>query len=204
MSEQQFQSLSSEAKNKMAGQIAEFMDQMSSFSVEQAKDLNIREINFHQVYLETYGEVKEKAFSLIDQEMQTYISFRFETYLENTDHFNYSPKLLHADLSLDHLLFDQKRQELTGIIDFGDMKIGDLDYEYLYLLEECGEVFTKKVMDIRDERNVKHMLEKLIFYLTADNVLQLLNGIKRNDRKLVEEAIEIIQCEMKRDCSSYG
>lgn len=197
MDEQLFCSLPSETKNKIAHQIAEFMDQISSFSVEQAKNLNIPEKNFYQYYLETFNEVKEKAFTKINQDMQTYISFRFETYLENKDHFRYSPKLLHADLSMDHLLFDQERQELTGIIDFGDMKIGDPDYEYLYLLEECGEVFTKKVMELRVEENVQDKYEKLSFFLTADNVVLLLEGLKRNNREMLEEAVDIIQCEMK-------
>ncbi|MDN4074970.1 phosphotransferase family protein [Fictibacillus terranigra] len=198
MDEQLFHSLPSETKNKIAEQIAEFMDQISSFCVDQAREYNIRIKSFYQHYLETFREVKKKAFTRIDQEMKTYLSFRFETYLESKNHFSYTPKLLHADLSLDHLLFDQKRQELTGIIDFGDMKMGDPDYEYLYLLEECGEAFTKKVMEVRKEENVQQRLEKLSFFLTADNVLLLLEGLKRNNREIVNKAIEIIQCEMKK------
>ncbi|USK54249.1 aminoglycoside phosphotransferase family protein [Cytobacillus solani] len=196
MDEQLFCSLPSETKDKIAHQIAEFMDQISSFCVEQAKNLNIPETNFYQYYLENFNEVKKKAFTKINQDMQTYIAFRFETYLEDKNHFRYSPKLLHADLSMDHLLFDLKRQEITGIIDFGDMKIGDPDYEYLYLLEECGETFTKKVMELREEENVQHKDEKLSFFLTADNVALLLEGLNRNDREMFEEAVELIQCEM--------
>jgi len=199
LDEQLFCSLPSETKNKIAHQIAEFMDQISSFCVERKKNLNIPKRNFYQYYLDMFNEVREKAFPKITQDIQSYISFRFETYLENKNHFSYSPKLLHADLSLDHLLFDQKRQELSGIIDFGDMKIGDPDYEYLYLLEECGEAFTKKVMELRKEENAQHTYEKLSFFLTADNVLLLLEGLKRKNKEMFEEAIEIIQCEMKEE-----
>ncbi|WP_246020240.1 aminoglycoside phosphotransferase family protein [Lysinibacillus telephonicus] len=197
MNEQLFCSLPSETKEKISYQIAEFIDQVCSFSIEQAKSLNIPEKNFYQYYLDIFNEVKEKAFNKINQDMQTYISFRFEKYLKNKNHFRYSPKVLYADLSMDHLLFDQKRQELTGIIDFGDMKIGDPDYEYLYLLEEFGELFTKNVMEHRKEENIQHKFEKLYFFLTADNVVLLLEGIKRNNREMLEEAVNIIQCEMK-------
>jgi aminoglycoside 2''-phosphotransferase len=197
MNEQLFHSLSIEIKNKIADQIAEFIDQISLFNVEQAKELNIQENNFYQDYLETFLEVQEKVFPKINKEMQVYISSRFTSYLENKNHFVYTPKLLHSDLSLDHLLFDKKRQELTGIIDFGDMQIGDPDYEYVYLLEECGEEFTIKVMKRRQEENIHYKLEKLSFFLTADNVLLLLEGLKRNSSEMVEEAIKIIQYEMK-------
>ena len=197
MDEQLFASLSLETRDKIADQIAKFMDQVNSFCVKQAKHLSIPEINFYEFYLNLFHEVKEKAFKIIDQAMQLYISFRFQTYLENEDNFTYSPKLLHADLSLDHLLFDQNSQVLTGIIDFGDMKIGDPVYEYIYLLEECGEEFTKRVMEVRKEENIQQNLEKLSFFLTADNVLFLLSGIKRNNREILEEAIEIIRSEMQ-------
>ncbi|WP_010096956.1 phosphotransferase family protein [Ornithinibacillus scapharcae] len=197
MNEQLFCSLPPETKNKIAHQIAEFMDQISSFSVAHAKNLDIPVKNFYQSYLETFYEVKEKAFPEVNQDLQTYISYRFEMYLENKNNFKYSPKLLHADLSMDHLLFDQKRQELTGVIDFGDIKIGDPDYEYLYLLEECGEAFAKIVMGLRKEENVQHKFEKLSFFLTADNVVLLLEGLKRNNKEMIEEAIDILQYEMK-------
>ncbi|MCJ8007315.1 phosphotransferase [Lederbergia wuyishanensis] len=197
MDEQLFRSLPLETKNKIAHQIAEFMNQISLFSVDQARKLNIPEKNFYQYYLDIFNEVKEKAFTKINKDLQIYITFQFEAYLKNTNHFTYSPKLLHADLSMDHLLFDQKRQELTGIIDFGDIKIGDPDYEYLYLLEECGEEFTKKVMELREEENVQEKYEKLSFFLTADNVVLLLEGLNRNNREMFEEAVDIIQGEMK-------
>lgn len=197
MNEQLFHSLSTEIKGKIADQIAGFIDQISSFNIEQVKDINIAGNNFYQEYSKRFKQVKEKGFPHIDKKMQTYISFRFESYLANKDHFIYLPKLLHADLSLDHLLFDPKRQELSGIIDFGDMKMGDPDYEYLYLLEECGEAFTIEVMERRKENNIPYKLEKLLFFLTADNVLLLLEGLKRNNREMVEEAIKIILYEMK-------
>ncbi|BDH61660.1 6'-aminoglycoside N-acetyltransferase [Lysinibacillus sp. PLM2] len=198
LDEQLFLSLSSVVKEKIADQIAGFIDQIGSFNINQAKELNLQENNFYQHYLEIFQEVQEKVFPIVNKEMQDYISFRFTSYLENKDHFIYTPKLLHSDLSLDHLLFDKKRQELTGIIDFGDIRIGDPDYEYVYLLEECGEEFTFKIMERRQEKNIQYKLEKLSFFLTTDNVLFLLEGLKRDSSEMVEEAIKIIQNEMKK------
>jgi aminoglycoside 2''-phosphotransferase len=197
MNEQLFYSLSVEIKNRIAYQIAEFINQISSFNVEQAKELDIQENDFYHDYLELFQEVQENGFPKMNKKMQGYISFRFKSFLENKDHFLYTPKLLHSDISLDHLLYDKTRQELTGIIDFGDMRIGDSDYEYIYLLEECGKEFTIKVMERRQEENIRYKLEKVSYFLTADNVRILLEGIKRKSTEIVEEAIKIIQYEMK-------
>jgi aminoglycoside 2''-phosphotransferase len=98
-------------------------------------------------------------------------------------------------------LFDKKKQELTGIIDFGDMRLGDSDYEYVYLLEECGKEFTIKVMERRKEENIQFKLEKVSYFLTADNVILLLEGMKRNNPEIVEDAIKAIQYEMENHYS---
>ncbi|KKK40094.1 aminoglycoside phosphotransferase [Mesobacillus campisalis] len=201
MNEQLFHSLSVEIKNRIADQIAEFINEIQSFNVEKAKELNIQESNFYQDYLEIFQEVQEKVFPKINKEMQAYISIRFTSFLENKNHFLYTSNLLHSDLSLDHLLFDKKKQELTGIIDFGDMRIGDSDYEYIYLLEECGKEFTTKVMERRKEDNIQYKLKKVSYFLTADNVMLLLDGIKRNNAEMMEEAIKAIQYEMNKHYS---
>jgi aminoglycoside 2''-phosphotransferase len=52
-------------------------------------------------------------------------------------------------------------------------------------------------MERRKEGNSHYKPEKLSFFLTADNVLPLLEGLKRNNREMVEESIKIIQSEMK-------
>lgn len=95
--------------------------------------------------------------------MQQYITLRFEEYLNNKDNFDYTPKLIHADLSINHLLYNEENEEFIGIIDFGDMQIGDLDFEYIYLLDDCGIDFTKKVIKLRQEVDIKAKLKRYLF-----------------------------------------
>jgi aminoglycoside 2''-phosphotransferase len=197
MNERQFHSLSMEIKTRICDQIAEFIDQISSFNVKRARELTVHEINFYQEFLETFREVQEKCFPIINKELQDYISSRFTSYLENKNNFVYTPKLLHSDLSLDHLMFDSKKEELTGIIDFGDMRIGDPDYEYVYLLEECGEEITRYVMERRNEENIQEKLDKISFFLTANNVQLFLEGLKSNNDELTEEVITLIEYELE-------
>ncbi|WP_010281239.1 phosphotransferase family protein [Bacillus timonensis] len=197
LTEQQLLSLPVEVRNRICDKIAEFINQISSFNVEKARELHVQETNFYHEYLQTFKEVQEKVYPIINKELQTHITSRFTSYLDNKEYFIYTPMLLHSDLSIDHLLFDKQRQELTGIIDFGDMRIGDPDYEYIYLFEECGEEFTRNVMEKRYVKNIPNKLEKVSFFLTFDNVLLLLEGLKSNNHDVMEEAIKIIQDEMR-------
>lgn len=121
---------------------------MQSFEVQRTKELGVKEKNFYEYYSKAFQAVQKTIYPHLENELKNYISARFSLYLTNREHCIYQPKLLHADLSCEHLLFEPKKEELWGIIDFGDFQIGDPDFEYIYLLEECGEAFTVAVMNL--------------------------------------------------------
>jgi aminoglycoside 2''-phosphotransferase len=70
-----------------------------------------------------YREIEEKAFPLLSRKEQEETSELFANFLGNSAHFAYTPRLLHGDLSSDHLLAESGK--LTGVIDFGDLCFGD-------------------------------------------------------------------------------
>src|SRR5690606_9223312 len=56
--------------------------------------------------------------------------------------------LLHGDLSPDHVLYDSTRAEVTGIIDFGDLAIGDPAWDLVYVCEDYGLDFLKRLLAV--------------------------------------------------------
>jgi aminoglycoside 2''-phosphotransferase len=57
----------------------------------------------------------------------------------------FKPVLIHGDFTSDHILFDQKINRLSGIIDFGDAQIGDPAND-IAKLWEYGESFVDSVL----------------------------------------------------------
>jgi aminoglycoside 2''-phosphotransferase len=49
-----------------------------------------------------------------------------------------APSLLHCDIAPGHVLFDPRRGRLTGVIDFGDLAIGDAARDFIYIYEDFG------------------------------------------------------------------
>lgn len=58
-----------------------------------------------------------------------------ERLLRRTDWFAAPPRLLHADLTEDHVLVNRERESwcITGLIDWGDAEVGDPVYEWVAL-----------------------------------------------------------------------
>nr|AMP56969.1 APH [uncultured bacterium] len=197
LDEQLFLALPREIKNFLARQLAQFMNEINSYDVPTAKSFSVPEKNFRQHYQAVFQEAKVKLFPLLDNEEQEEIIRQFEQYLGKQANFSYTPKLTHSDISLNHLMYDSKNEKLTGIIDFGDLQIGDPDFEYIYLLEECGEDLVVQIMENRQVENISHTLEKIHFFTHTDNVIQFLEGLKRNDKAMMDEALFHLKAHLK-------
>lgn len=57
-----------------------------------------------------------------------------------------APVLLHRDIAPGHVLFDAGSGRLTGIIDFGDLAIGDPARDFIYLYEDFGSALLAAVL----------------------------------------------------------
>ncbi|TCP52872.1 aminoglycoside 2''-phosphotransferase [Tumebacillus sp. BK434] len=91
-----------------------------------------------------FREIETKAFPLLNREEQVWTQEIFDKFLEDPANFTYRPRLLHGDLSAEHLLVQDGK--LTGVIDFGDLRIGDPAYDFVGLYVEYGADFTREVL----------------------------------------------------------
>jgi aminoglycoside 2''-phosphotransferase len=69
----------------------------------------------------------------------------FEDLPGDERNFQFIPVLVHGDLCPDHILFDRGAKRITGVIDFGDVRIGDPACDF-QLREEYGETFWEELL----------------------------------------------------------
>jgi aminoglycoside 2''-phosphotransferase len=56
------------------------------------------------------------------------------------------PVLLHADVAPGHVLFDARDGALTGVIDFGDLALGDPARDFVYVYGDFGPAILDAVL----------------------------------------------------------
>src|SRR5439155_24588353 len=96
-------------------------------------------------------------------------------FLGDPRHFAFSPVLCHGDFSSDHLLVDPTCGALTGVIDFGDVAIGDPAGEFTWRAE-YGETFFERVLEayaIADET----FAERVAFRIDCLPIAQIAYGV---------------------------
>lgn len=120
----------------------EFLTALHAFPVERARELEVSNLNqvskltgtlimpapsdWRDMINQFYQQTCQMVFPLIpDYYLQNELTAQFESFLADQRHFQFEPTLIHADFSEDHIIVNFEEQKINGIIDFGDVAIGD-------------------------------------------------------------------------------
>ena len=165
-----------------------FLTALHSFPVEKARAAGIRDYGpfiepaatWHETLEDFYSAVREEIYPLLAVAQQDDLADYFEDFLDNEEYFQFQPVLVHADLWDDHVLYDSATKQL-GIIDFGDMSIGDpaLDVSELILPYYQGKADPT-------------FLTRRHFYSGLPPLIGLLFGLEHEDKVLIEYGLNHI------------
>lgn len=156
-------------QERLAQQLAGFISELQSLPVHELAAARLPYADLRADVAEQYADWQQLRAE-IPAELFDYTCRRFEQYLAEPGFRSERRCFIHADMSPDHWLFDAARGELSGIIDFGDCELGDPDCEYVYLLEDAGEAFTRRVLELQNSKNIEARLRKLRYLVTFDQV----------------------------------
>lgn len=161
----------------VAKQLGIFLTLIHSFSVEEAKELGIQQIDSFDSWQKRLTKIKKEVFQHIDENGQRWIITLFENFLETISMTPIKLSLTHSDIMPEHIIVDPKTHTLSGIIDFGDSLIADPAYDFTFLarygedfLNECyknyglprDKMFGKRRQFYEDRlavTNLEHSLE---------------------------------------------
>ena len=178
--------LDPQVQTSLTEQIARFLRQLHSYSVEEATKLGLRVNDFKVDYTGDLQRIRELLLPRLERRERECVERLYVEYLEDPGNFDYEPTVIHADLSPNHILYDPATQVITGIIDFGDMVIGDPDYELTYLYERYGERFLQGYLAFNPHPSPDRLLRKLRFFYRADAVGNIVHGLCRDGSEATE------------------
>jgi aminoglycoside 2''-phosphotransferase len=193
LTKQVFDDLPAEIQEKSLSEIALFFGDLHTVAIEEIEDCNLEIIDFYQDYQQDYRILNDSIFEQITLEEKEVIERIFCDYLDNSENFNYIPCLLHNDLSSDHIIFDTYSNRVNGIIDFGDLAIGDPDYDLMYLLDDLGNDFIERLFKYYPYTDRDRLRRKLKFFQIADAVQLAIAGLNDRDSQKKNEGIAIVK-----------
>jgi|GEM_PF-2401286 len=181
---------------ELAASIAALIDAIAMVPVAEAAALGVPHVERRGRYRAMSSRiVSDVSPRLGDVSVARRLQQVWASFVADGANFSTERSVIHADISLDHLLLDENdagRVTLAGLIDFGDIAIDDPDYELSYLWAEGGRDFVRRIQACRGRPLSDRLVGKLAFYELADAVTDVLWGLDYADDDLVAESLALI------------
>lgn len=136
----QFLSLDGAVRDRCTRQLAEFLAVFHRTNLAMARQCGIKVIDYPARYREVRRRAEEHLLPRLNESDRAYVRKIFREFLAAPPDPAASV-LLHGDLSPEHVLWNPADAQLTGVLDFGDMQIGDAAWDLVFLLEDYGPEF---------------------------------------------------------------
>jgi aminoglycoside 2''-phosphotransferase len=188
-----FDKLSDNSKDNLTQALVEFLSILHKTRLEDIETCNLRRRDFKADYASAIKEAEESVFPLLSSQEGNCVRKLYDDYLNESDNFEYIPVLLHNDLSIGHVIFDERTQEISGIIDWGDIGIGDPDYDLMYLYDDLGEVFIKRLLKYHNNEDHATLFRKLRFFQFADKLDSIMLAKERNYPDKIHAALKSVK-----------
>ena len=174
-----FLSLPDEARDRCAGQLAQFVVQLHDCDLQLAKRCTVPRCDYQTQYTQILLRAKSTLFPLLEAHEQHYVETTITEYLSNRHSIMFEPVLLHGDLSPDHVLYDIQNMHVSGIIDFGDMMIGDPAWDLTYLYEDYGVEFLSYFLRHYPASDLSSLLARVHRFHELDAIEWTVGAVKR-------------------------
>jgi aminoglycoside 2''-phosphotransferase len=121
-----------------AEQIARFLTQMHRTDLAALQACALQAIYDRAYYSQVLLEARRVLFRQLQPQDRAFVDWSISDFLDTPDPPGFRAVLLHGDFSPDHVLLDEETRALTGVIDFGDVGIGDPAWDFVFLYEDFG------------------------------------------------------------------
>lgn len=178
------------------GAVGEFLTALHTFPVEQAVALGVPggpPQAWQAYYRQWYADTRPLVWQHLDAAQRTTVAAFIEGFLDDERHFQFTPVLLHHDLSPDHLLADPQSGRLTGVIDFEDAMIGDPCFDLIGVAHLGPELLAHYSGPIDPG-----FTERMRFYTRLWPLHEIRYGVVSERAEHIERGIERLRRDLKQ------
>ena len=177
----------------LAQHLSRVLTELHRFPLQEALQLKIpyaSPIEWRQEYQDRYTQVRERVFPLLDAAMRAKVTALWEGFLNKESYFQFQSVLLHGDLSGEHILCKPNGEQIAGIIDWGDLSIGDPAFDFTGLWHNYGSKFVGQVLVGYEGEVDDTFRERISFYSRMIPFHKILYGLNMRDPMRLELGLQ--------------
>jgi aminoglycoside 2''-phosphotransferase len=153
-----------------AGTIANFINALHDTDLELARNCGVAQIDEEAYISRLWIRVQDSLLRVLGKEERTWIEESIQKYCDMRRSPTFLSVLLHHDISPQHVLYDQSKDMVMGVIDFGDMEVGDPCREFLLLYVDFGLDFLSRVVKSYRNNDRPGLITRMFQYYLLDQI----------------------------------
>ena len=185
-----FDSLADADQEQVLATLDEFLRGVHSFPVADAAASGVEELSTREWVADCWSHGRPEALPLLAPRDGLALARLIDRFLADEQNFAYTPVLLYADFAPEHVLYAATSRAIVGIIDWGDLTIGDPDYDLLYLYQDYGQDFVRRLLARYPHAEPARLFEKLRVFNTCDHIRTIADSRRLDsDEHVVHESV---------------
>jgi aminoglycoside 2''-phosphotransferase len=179
----------------IARQLGRILTELHAFSVKRAIRLGVRGgdiASWRCQYEEFYTWARQHALPLLGEPVRSKAICLWEWFLDEVQAFRFPLVLIHGDLAEEHILCDDRRREVVGIIDWGDAVIGDPAMDFVGLYGSGGRDLVERVLGTYQGDPGTGFWERVLFYEAISPFHEIQYGLDTDDNDHLHRGIDAV------------
>ena len=184
--------LDEQHREAIAGQLGSFLSELHRFPPERAAKLGVPRYSaegWRQYYADFREQCGRDVSPLLSADERDRVEAFWESFLGDDRYFRFQPVLIHADLGLEHILLDQEREKITGVIDFADASVGDPALDFVGIDEGLRQAALASYNLPIDDT----LLSRADWYWNVGPFYEVTYGLQIEEDKYVQTGLEGIR-----------
>lgn len=168
----------------VAKQLGKFLSVLHSFPLEKAKELKQYNFDPLDAWRKRLEKIKIMVFPLISTQEQEWIKVIYQNYFQVMQKSNIQFCVTHSDIMPGHIIVDPEKHKLSGVIDFGDVLIGDPAYDFTFFGKYGRDFLEKAYLSYTLSRD-EYFDVRRQFYQDRYITTNLEHSLVQNDTKKI-------------------
>jgi aminoglycoside 2''-phosphotransferase len=184
-----FASLKLPAQERTLATLAAFLQAVHSFPLAVATACGVEERSVAAWVRTSWSDSRAAMLTVLAPDEGQALDSLIASFLADERSLTYAPCLLYADFAPEHILFDQATSTVTGIIDWGDLAIGDPDFDLLYLFQDYGRQFVDRLLNYLPHPEPGRLMRKLRVFTASDYAATIASAATVESKVTAEDQI---------------
>jgi aminoglycoside 2''-phosphotransferase len=183
----------SDPTQRLVRQLAGFLSALHRVPLQLAREAGLPLTSAQQWredYRRLFEQVRSEVFPRLDAPAQAKWSARWNEYLEQEENFRFSPVLVHRDLTGEHILCDPESLTVTGVIDWGDVTVGDAAIDFTGMLLDYGTTVTEQALHHYQAEVDDTLRGRAAFYAQLAPFYEVLYGLAIDNAGYVDQGLD--------------